>query len=583
MNREQRRKTGKLRGTALALLVAGTLASGAVTDLYAVASDPGGDLIIQGGGGGGGGGIAGCGGVTNDGGGGGGAYIEYSESGNIIAWQFSGGGQGYEVEFSPDSGYGIISGGGGKGNPFPGLPGGTGGRSGTSPGGDPNSDGVGNGTVSSHDSDSDIGAKPSWLSFPAIGNGAGSDGKASGNGGAGGSAAVSLTQDVRLNNLTLISGEAGSDSYAPGGAGGSASFSTTGKLDAQTIELYQDYAGYTNPAGYVSLSADTLVVRDQYSIHMVGTPGVTVGGLEFDLTGVAKNNVSAMLDVTGGDLNLDGVGDRIAFMNVPDGAGAGDVFYLINNVIQFTDLVLIESGGHTFNVYMEDFKLYAQYLGQGGNGGGGGSGGISGSGGGSSGGGITPPPPTTCSVTQAAANAATQNAIAAAKAEGSTKATAKFRNACKISLSTLKAMANAAKQAGMESLRLQADSMNENSVDVRITVDPEKSTQDLYLSASTSNSQVTRTTNTFAKFFSNDIMTVSLGQEGTFGQDVRIAAKLNPKLNTDNLVFYTYDRETNTYRRILEPNYRIDANGYVHFDTVLAGDIIISDGVLAKR
>ena len=121
------------------------------------------------------------------------------------------------------------------------------------------------------------------------------------------------------------------------------------------------------------------------------------------------------------------------------------------------------------------------------------------------------------------------------------------------------------------------------SVDVRITLNPAQSTQDLNLSASTTNAQATRTTNTFTRFFSNDVMTVSLGQQGGFGQTVTIAARLNPEFNTDNLTFYAYDRETNTYRQIREPNYRIDSNGYVHFDTAMGGDIIISNEALARR
>ncbi|MCL2035720.1 MAG: hypothetical protein FWG94_13475, partial [Oscillospiraceae bacterium] len=186
-------------------------------------------------------------------------------------------------------------------------------------------------------------------------------------------------------------------------------------------------------------------------------------------------------------------------------------------------------------------------------------------------------------VTQAAAMTATQNAIAAARAAGSTVATVNFKNPGDISLSTLQAMANAARQAGM-TLRLQADSMtaNNRSVDVRITLNPAQSTQDLNLSASTTNAGATRTTNTFTRFFSNNVMTVSLGQQGSFGQTVTIAARLNPGLNTDNLAFYVYDRTANTFQRIQSPNDRVDANGYVHFDTAMGGEIVISDGVLSK-
>jgi hypothetical protein len=54
-------------------------------------------------------------------------------------------------------------------------------------------------------------------------------------------------------------------------------------------------------------------------------------------------------------------------------------------------------------------------------------------------------------------------------------------------------------------------------------------------------------------------------------------------LKTNNLYFYSYDKATNIYKRILPGEYRIDANGYVHFTTTQAGDIIISDGPLAKK
>jgi len=188
-------------------------------------------------------------------------------------------------------------------------------------------------------------------------------------------------------------------------------------------------------------------------------------------------------------------------------------------------------------------------------------------------------------VTQAAANTATQNAVAAAIAAGSTTATANIRNPGEISLSNLQAMAAAASGAGMESIRLQADSMtaNNRAVDVRITLNPALATQSLNLSGSTANTGATRTTSTFTRFFSNNIMTVSLGQQGDFGQTVTIAAKLISGLNTNNLVFYVYNRTANTYRAIPAPNYKIDSNGYVHFDTAMGGDIVISNEALARR
>ena len=188
-------------------------------------------------------------------------------------------------------------------------------------------------------------------------------------------------------------------------------------------------------------------------------------------------------------------------------------------------------------------------------------------------------------VTPQAARNAVNHAVQAAKSAGTSSATAKIQNPGEISLSALKSMANSAAQAGMEQLRLQADSMTANNrgVDVRITLDPALATTDLNLSASTSNAQATRTTNTFTRFFNNDVMTVSMGQQGSFGQTIRIAAKIVEGLNTDNLHFYAYDPVANKYTRIATPNYRIDANGFVHFDTSVGGNIVISDGPLVRR
>ena len=51
-----------------------------------------------------------------------------------------------------------------------------------------------------------------------------------------------------------------------------------------------------------------------------------------------------------------------------------------------------------------------------------------------------------------------------------------------------------------------------------------------------------------------------------------------------NLYFYSYDAATNTYRRIEKSSYWIDANGYMHFATEYAGDIIISSkGALERK
>ena len=88
----------------------------------------------------------------------------------------------------------------------------------------------------------------------------------------------------------------------------------------------------------------------------------------------------------------------------------------------------------------------------------------------------------------------------------------------------------------------------------------------------------------FEKWFSNDVAVVSFGQQGSFGQPVEVAVKVDPiVMDIHNLVFYSYDSKTNTYKRIEKPAYWIDGNGYLHFTTEFAGDIIISEGALEQK
>jgi hypothetical protein len=205
------------------------------------------------------------------------------------------------------------------------------------------------------------------------------------------------------------------------------------------------------------------------------------------------------------------------------------------------------------------------------------SSGSSGSGGGGSTSTTTAPTP----VTKTNAVNLTKKAITEATASG-TSAVVKFKNVSTLSLANIKAMLEA---AGTTPITIQADSMAQTgkAVDVRISFDPTKSTQDLNLSASTWNTRAVKTKKVFQTYFSNPIMVASLGQQGTFGQAVKLAVKLDATLKTDNLYFYSYDKATNIYKRILPGEYRIDAKGYVHFTTTQAGDIIISEGALAKK
>ena len=154
------------------------------------------------------------------------------------------------------------------------------------------------------------------------------------------------------------------------------------------------------------------------------------------------------------------------------------------------------------------------------------------------------------------------------------------KNAGAVALDTFKAMTAAANGSPV---KFNADSMNGHVIDVRISIDPTKAAKDLNLYASGNSAAAKNTLAHFGKYFSNKITVISLQQQGGFGTVVEIAVKIDPAIDTSNIVFYAYDKVANTYKRIQAPRYWVDKNGYVHFTTELAGDIIISDGALVRK
>ena len=88
----------------------------------------------------------------------------------------------------------------------------------------------------------------------------------------------------------------------------------------------------------------------------------------------------------------------------------------------------------------------------------------------------------------------------------------------------------------------------------------------------------------FEKWFKNKVRVIHFDQQADWDQPVNIAAKVDlASMDTKNLYFYSYDKKTNTYRRIEKPAYWIDKNGYLRFTTEMAGDIIISEGPLERK
>lgn len=157
----------------------------------------------------------------------------------------------------------------------------------------------------------------------------------------------------------------------------------------------------------------------------------------------------------------------------------------------------------------------------------------------------------------------------------------RIKNPESISLEAMKAMVAAAK--GMP-IKFHADSMlNTGTVDVRITIDPSMATKDIKLSGSAQSNRTRSLKTFFEKWYKNKVQVVSFAQQDTFGMPVEVSLKLGDERKGKTLVLYSYDKKANTYKRIENANYRIDKNGYLHFTTEFAGDIVISDGALAYK
>jgi len=107
---------------------------------------------------------------------------------------------------------------------------------------------------------------------------------------------------------------------------------------------------------------------------------------------------------------------------------------------------------------------------------------------------------------------------------------------------------------------------------------------DVNVSAWVSGSNVDSIRVIFDRFYSNNVRVVHFDHSGAWGQTVRVAARVEfAGMRTNNLHFYSYNRETNTFSRINNPNYRIDGNGFLHFNTHLGDSIVISEGPLVRR
>lgn len=182
--------------------------------------------------------------------------------------------------------------------------------------------------------------------------------------------------------------------------------------------------------------------------------------------------------------------------------------------------------------------------------------------------------------TAAAAKSATSSAIGKAV---DNRASVGLRNVTTISPDILSSVASQASKAGVTAT-LTADTMDGAAVGARVYIDAAaaaKLGREINVSAVIGNAAVEKA---LSGAYKNKLAVLDLGQTGTFGMNVSIAARLNLSgMDTAKLVFYSYNAKTKQLVELTAPAYWIDTNGYIHFTTTMGNCIIVSNGPLVQK
>jgi hypothetical protein len=84
----------------------------------------------------------------------------------------------------------------------------------------------------------------------------------------------------------------------------------------------------------------------------------------------------------------------------------------------------------------------------------------------------------------------------------------------------------------------------------------------------------------FQKYYGQTPIQIHFNQQAPFQASVRTAVKVDlTGLNTNSLIFYSYNASTNRYSKI-NTSYTIDTSGFLHFWTTNGYDVLITDKAL---
>lgn len=178
----------------------------------------------------------------------------------------------------------------------------------------------------------------------------------------------------------------------------------------------------------------------------------------------------------------------------------------------------------------------------------------------------------------------TSKAVAAALKNDQKSADVVIKNALSASPEVFEDMLKAAKKAGGEQVRLLADSTVGGKIQARLYIDAAQAANlggDIKLGAKTDDAKARIL---FDKYFRNECRFVKFSQAGSFGMEIQAAVRVDlESMKVENLKFYSYDPASNSYSLIDNPQYFVDANGFLHFATQKGDTVVISDGLLSRK
>lgn len=183
-------------------------------------------------------------------------------------------------------------------------------------------------------------------------------------------------------------------------------------------------------------------------------------------------------------------------------------------------------------------------------------------------------------VTAAQATQAAQAAVKAAQAIGGKTAAVRFANVSALTPAAIQAVYNAAVKAGMTPT-IYADTVVGGQVVGRVYYTPaaQVPTANVNVSMTVGNKAIQQH---FEKYFKNQkFAVVTMGQKGAFGSVVQVAVKIDLSgMDLSSLAIYSYDAAANAYTLVENTGAFVDANGYLHFNTPVGNNIVITDKAL---